>query len=464
VEQTTSGVFPLLAFDDIAESIDPAFFQKGKADYFINEGIAKLEGMLLPSNHFAFWPGGTYSHAWGSIYAAHFLVEARKAGYQVSDRVYNVMLVGLKEIAKGNTGGGRAPHEPGGGSYNTQRTAYAVYVLAAAGHPEKSTMLYLKDNRLDQMSDYSQFQLAGAFALSGDMDIALSLLPSRVKPVGDSSRTQRESGGNFNSSVRAQAIMLDMLAEVNAGHPSIPTLVNNLTDAASGSGRWYTTQENSFAFLALGKVLKKQASGQYTGVLKVGGEKVADFDSTDQDFMSKDWAGKRVQLSIEGEGTASYYWTASGVETGSFIQTYDNELEVRRRFLTEAGTPATENEFKHGDLYVAEITVKPLTGDLENVAVVDVLPAGFEIENPRLESRAGIPWITDRGFKPDYMDIRDDRIIFYGKFKRNQEQKIYYALRAVTRGEFTLPPVSAEAMYDPEKSSVASNGKIRVVE
>ena len=93
-----------------------------------------------------------------------------------------------------------------------------------------------------------------------------------------------------------------------------------------------------------------------------------------------------------------------------------------------------------------------------------MLPAGFEIENPRLESRAGIPWMRDKGFKPDYMDIRDDRIIFFGTFKRNQPQKIYYALRAVTRGEFTLPPVSAEAMYDPAKSSVASNGTIKVVQ
>jgi hypothetical protein len=105
-----------------------------------------------------------------------------------------------------------------------------------------------------------------------------------------------------------------------------------------------------------------------------------------------------------------------------------------------------------------------LTDDLENVAIVDILPAGFEIENPRLESRAGIPWISEKGFKPDYMDIRDDRLIFFGKFPRQQEKRFYYALRAVTRGDFVLPPVAAEAMYDPTKSSVASSGKIRVVE
>ena len=405
----------MLAFDDITESIDPEFFQKGKADYFINEGIAKLESMLLPSNHFAFWPGGTYSLTWGSIYGAHFLVEARKAGYQVSDRVYNAMIEGLKETARQSTGGGRAPHEPQpwGGSYETQQIAYAIYVLAAAGHPDKSTMLYLKNERLNDLADYSRFQLAGAFALSGGLNTALSLLPSTISPRINN---RRESGGNFNSSARAQAIMLDMLAEVHAEHPSVPTLVKNLTNAASGSGRWYTTQENAFAFLALGKMLKKQINTQYTGTIIVDGKKFTDFDSTEHQYSSEDWSGKRIQLSIEGAGTAYYYWTAFGIETGSFIPTCDKDLQVRRRFRTEDGDPVTNGEFKHGGLFVAEIAVKPLTEDLENVAVVDMLPAGFEIENPRLESRAGIPWIADRSFKPNHMDIRDDRIIFFGKF------------------------------------------------
>ncbi|MCZ6678163.1 MAG: MG2 domain-containing protein [Candidatus Poribacteria bacterium] len=452
IEQTTSKVFPLLYFDEIARLVDPELFQSGGADYFISEGIAKLENMLMPSGYFSYWPGGSYLSHWSSIYAAHFLVEARKAGYQISDRVYNAMLEGLRHEAK----------QDAQGRYETQRITYACYVLAAAGHPEKSTMLYLKNNRLNELSDYSQFQLAGAFALSGDLNTALSLLPSTIAPRSDDSG--RESGGNFNSSVRAQAIMLDVLAEVNENHPAIPKLVKNLSDAASKNNRWYTTQENGFAFLALGKMLKKQMRSDYTGQVLLNGQRFADFDSKEQRYSDKIWGGSRVQLSVEGTGNCYYYWTAFGVLTGSFIDEFDKELQVRRRYLSEAGKPIDDGVFKHGDLLVAEITVKALTETLENVVVVDILPAGFEIENPRLESRAGIPWISEKGFRPDYMDIRDDRLIFFGKFPRQQEQKFYYALRAVTRGDFVLPPVAAEAMYDPTKSSVASSGKIRVVE
>ena len=404
----------------------------------------------MPDNYFAYWPGGSYTNYWSSIFAAHFLVEARKAGYQVSDRIYQMMLEALKREAK------REARD----RYQIERIAYAVYVLAAAGQPERSTMLYLKNNRLDNLGDYSEFQLAGAFALSGDIDAALAMLPRNISPMGDE---ERESGGNFNSPVRAQAIMLDVLAEVHPDHPSVSRLVKNLTDAASGKGRWQTTQENAFAFLALGKILKQDMDAQYTGTIAIDGEPFAEFGQTDQQYTSQEWGGKRVRLSLEGTGNSYYQWKSIGVETGSSIGEFDQELQVRRRYLSEDGEPIEEGVFKHGDMVVAEISVKALTANLENVVVVDMLPAGFEIENPRLESRAGIAWLSKKRFKPDYVDIRDDRLIFFGKFPRRKEQKFYYALRAVTQGEFVLPPVTAEAMYDPSKSSVASSGRISVV-
>lgn len=405
----------------------------------------------MPDNNFAYWPGGNFTNHWSSIFAAHFLVEARKAGYQVSDRIYKMMLEALQREAK----------REARGSHQLQRIAYAVYVLAAAGQPEKSTMLYLKNNRLNDLNDYSEFQLAGAFALSGDLDTALSMLPRNVAPTSDG---VRESGGNFNSPVRAQAIMLDVLAEVHPDHPSVSRLVKNLTDAASGKGRWQTTQENAFAFLAIGKILKQDIDAQYTGTITIDGERLAEFVPVDQRHTSKEWSGKRVRLSLEGTGNSYYQWKSFGVETGSSVEEFDNELQVRRRYLSENGDPIADSVFKHGDMIVAEISVKALTTDLENVVVVDMLPAGFEIENPRLESRAGIPWLSKKRFKPDYTDIRDDRLIFFGKFPRRKEQKFYYALRAVTQGEFILPPVTAEAMYDPSKSSVASGGSIKVVQ
>jgi uncharacterized protein YfaS (alpha-2-macroglobulin family) len=60
------------------------------------------------------------------------------------------------------------------------------------------------------------------------------------------------------------------------------------------------------------------------------------------------------------------------------------------------------------------------------------------------------------------MDIRDDRMIFFAHLPKQKEVKLYYAIRVVNVGDFVLPAVSAEAMYDPAKASVSGNGRIMV--
>ena len=462
LEQTTSKAFPLLYFSDLARSVEPMLAGDDLVDHYITSGITKLESMLTWNNHFAYWPGGTYVNPWSSIYASHFLVEARKAGYEVTDRVYDAMLDGLREQAKfsPNT---ESQDNPEKIKANIALATYASYVLAAAGQPDRGTMNYLKNRGLSGLSDYSHFQLAGAFALSGELETALSMLPVSVSlNVNDKDNARWETGGTLSSPIRAQAIMLDMLTEVNENHPSIPMLVKNLRDAASDGNRWATTQDNAFAFLALGKIMKKQMDRNYTGTLKLNGEHFSDFDATQVRYTDDAWDGVHVQLSVQGEGSCYYYWSAFGIQRGSFVEEYERELQVRRRYLSKDGEDLAR-QFVHGDLIVAEITVKALTANLENVVVVDMLPTGFEIENPRLESRAGIPWLKAQDFKPDYLDIRDDRLIFFGTFPRQRERKFYYALRAVTQGEFTLPPIAAEAMYDATKSTVTGSMRIEVV-
>jgi uncharacterized protein YfaS (alpha-2-macroglobulin family) len=462
LEQTTSKVFPLLYFSDLARSVEPMLAAEDSVDYYITSGITKLESMLMSNNQFSYWPGGTYVNPWSSIYASHFLVEARKAGYEVADRVYDAMLEGLKTRAK------FSPDTEGKNDAKKVRAnialaTYASYVLAAAGQPDRGTMHYLKNRGASGLSDYSHFQLAGAFALSGELETALSMLPVSVSlSFNGKGNPGWETGGTFNSPIRAQAIMLDVLAEVNENHPSIPMLVKSLSEAASDGNRWRTTQDNAFAFLALGKIMKKQADRNYSGTLKLNGEHFADFDATETRYTDAAWDGARIQLNIKGEGSCYYYWSAFGIQRDSFIEEYERELQVRRRYFNKDGEELT-GTFVHGDLIVSEITVKALTANLENVVVVDMLPTGFEIENPRLESRAGIPWLKAQDFKPDYIDIRDDRLIFFGTFPRQRERKFYYALRAVTQGEFTLPPIAAEAMYDPTKSAVTGSMSIKVV-
>ena len=256
--------------------------------------------------------------------------------------------------------------------------------------------------------------------------------------------------------------MLDMLVEVKENHPTIPELVERLTNAAAKGQRWTNTQENAFAILALGKFLKKQPHQKFTGTITRNGAKLSNFDSIGKQYIGSDWDGERIELSVKGKGTCYYYWEAFGISRDSYIEEYGHGMQISRRYMTPDGS-RVKNVFQQGELVIAEITFEALSSSLQNVAVIDMLPAGFEIENSRLATRQQNTEMSEQEFTPNYIDVRDDRLVFYTTFHLWRPLKFYYALRVVTEGSFTVPPISAEAMYDPTKSAVASSGTIQVV-
>ena len=448
LEQTVSKLFPLLYFDQLLSAVAGGTFT-GTADYYVTEGIEKIEAMQLRDGSFAYWPGGNTGNEWSSIFAAHFLVEARKAGYVVSDRVYNRMISYLKATARGKE---TARHR-------LQAKIYALYVLSLNGTPDLSTMAYWRRYAPEDLSNDAWALLAAAYFYTGDRVTAREILP-RTFAVNI---MLRESGGNFNSTVRADAIILSVLADVDPHNPVVYQLVNRLNKAAQ-DGRWGTTQENAFTLLALGKLYKEKSDGTYRGEVYLGKEKIAEFDSA-QDLILNDprLAEGKVTVKVEGDGECYYYLKSSGLSTRADLPEQSNGIQVTREFFDRHGNPLDLNKIRQGDLIVARISIRPEQPKLEHVGIIDLLPAGLEIENPRIESRESISWLTRETIRPDYMDVRDDRLILFFSLPKAQTYHFYYALRAVTCGEFILPSIKAECMYAPEISSFSSSGAIRVV-
>lgn len=454
IEQTTSRVFPLLYFSDIAKAVDPDLFEDKSSHYFVSEGIDKLVRMQKYTGGFLYWPGGSRESEWGTLYATHFLAEAEKAGYQVpsyvlsraANRIKNMIYEDRRESSSSRR-------------WHIERSCYAVYILALLGKPDRSAMNYLKEREIRNISDYAQFLLAGAFALSGDMKTAEQYIPSDISP----SNASRETGGNFNSGTKANALMLEVLVDVDPNHPSIPVLIKEIV-AELKTSRYYTTQSTALGFMAVGKALSRSGGSDYEGRIFLDEEEIGTFTTETFRIERENFDADKIRIEIEGEGPCYYYWKISGIKKDANIREYDRQLYVRRRYLSEQGHPVSYSKIEQGQLLVAEITMKALTDNLDNVIITDMLPAGLEIENPRLQSQRVLPWIGSKSVYPEYMDIRDDRINIYLNLRRRVEYNFYYMLRAVTVGDFVLPPVEGEAMYDPAKSSVAGSGRIKVVE
>ncbi|MDD4052387.1 MAG: alpha-2-macroglobulin family protein, partial [candidate division Zixibacteria bacterium] len=449
IEQTTSRLFPLLYFNDLVKVVDPGLFGGKGPDYFIQEGILRLTSMMLPDKSFAFWPGANYGNNWSTVYASHFLVETSRAGFYVDKNLIDDVRDHLDDMAQGKKVQ----------DLTDAHRIYAAFALARTGKLSQRIVTYLKNLDPSTLEPYSRYQLAGALAATGNMAEALKLIPAEIQP----NLFDPETGGNFSSGVRTDAILLDVLLDIDPNHTAIPVLAKSLMEN-SRLGRWYTTQDNAFSLMALGRYFKTHTNLGYTGTIVIDGDKTYPIDSTGFSLTRKDLAGRKVQVTVtSGQGACFYYWQASGIPVVNVAPEFDRGIKVRRVYLDENGSPVDLTKIKLGSQIVGVITAEAVDKTLSNVVINDLLPAGFEIENPRLKTTARLSWIPTQGAPIDFQDIRDDRLLIFASLSPGQPLKFYYSLRAVCAGNFKLPPVAAECMYNPLVAGSASSGLVTVV-
>lgn len=449
VEQTASTLMPLLYFNDLVKVVEPEIFGTRGHEYFIQEGIAKISSMQNSSGAFHYWPEGSNSYPWASIHASHVLVEARKAGYWIADDVYDKMIGFLKRRVRD------ASLEIG----KEVPRIYAAYVLALAGELDRSVINNLKKLDIYSLPLYSRFQLAGAIAMTSGVNQALWLLPVEIHPA----KYEAETGGYFDSDIRANAIMIETLCDIAPDHPSLPILVKETAERLY-LGRWYTTQSHGFALMAMGKYFKEQEKPDYSGALVIDGKKFAQFSINDTSFVIPSDLSKDIEISIDGKGRCYYYWQASGVSTDRSIKEFDNRLQVRRQYLDADRQPLQLNTVPLGEQVVVKITAEALDRSLENVVINDLLPACVEIENPRLKTSGRLRGRPGEHYDVDYMDIRDDRLLLFVGLRQGVKFEYYYSLRVTAPGDFVVPPVAAECMYDPTIASSNSSGNMSVLD
>ncbi len=439
LEQVTSRVFPLVYLSDIAKEIDPDLFKKADPAAMVQEGIRQIGTMQVAGGGFSLWPGGVEPEPWVSIYAAHFLVEARKAGYFVDDSLYSGMIEYLKNVAKA---------KPDYSTGELERAVYALYVLSRDGKPDMSTMDFIRDRHIGELTVESKALLGGAYAAAGNA----AALEGLLKGLDDVEEVARQTGGNFNSTIRNRAILLMAILDVNPEDPRVPALVERLSRDAQLNA-WWTTQESSFALLAIGQFVKRQSeTPPYTGKVYVGDEEKASFSSEATLSLTGITGDKPVSIKMDAgfkEGSAFYTLITSGFPTKKGFKPVQDGLLVEREFLTRDGAPLDPNNIVQGDLVVVRTKIQSASGSLQNVVIENLLPSGFEVENPRLKTTETLSWATGDSIEPGYLDIRDDRILIFTDLPDAKWYNYYALLRVVNPGTFNVPPVQAEAMYSP---------------
>ncbi len=471
IEQTTSSTRPLLYVSELIDSVDPTLTANAKLEDMVMSGVNRVLSMQTPSGGFGYWPGSAEPVEWGTAYATHMLLDAQKLKYAVpQDRIDNALSWMNQQVA-------RRENRSGSDSYNDGAEAYMHYVLSMAGKGHKARAQKLVD-QLGSQEFYSdsqraeqEYMLKAALYLAGDRRYEKDLRNPDVSAVLD----ERWNSWSFYSDRRRRGFMLstfqDLFGNDAAGEPLAQRVAEALKQERSG---YYTTQELVWGITGLGKRVAGAASKFSPPVLTADGKEVAVQQGSKQRASDRTWAlvraserkGLSLKVPEKGDGKLYLVLASDGVRVDGQYRTGGEGLTLERRYRDLEGNvlDVQGGSVKLADLVYVEVELKNTSGErIQNIALVDRLPAGWEIENARLGRGGQVEWASaDDQWSADYVNIRDDRVEVFGGLDAGESKKVVYAVRAVTSGKFTLPPVEAEAMYDPRIWAREAGGSVEV--
>jgi hypothetical protein len=389
------------------------------------------------------------------------MIEAKQLGFYVPENMYKRWLSFQASQAVAGKG-------------SMMDRVYRLYLLALAGKPEYSAMNIIRENNLSGLNTAQKWLLAGAYSLSSYGDTASKILAQ----AGTAVNPYRESGGTYGSEKRDRAVILDVSLAMNKTAEAA-MLYKELAKEIN-SQAWLSTQELGYSLLAMGKYIMQidnSGSGlQLAGSIRLPSGRILPF-KTDAAALSFDIPADEgtvleVNLSEKAEVIKNCYAYIdySYVPLTPDLTEKTSNLNVFTEYYTEEGAALKPASLKQGDVFWAGIrAVKQTRNNLEELALVYMLPSGWEIENIRF-FKEKLPETLTRNVKDHqlnrqkYTDIRDDRIMWFFDMKdyNSGEYWFFVKLRAVTEGNFLKPPVLFEAMYDNSYTAVKEAMKVTV--
>jgi uncharacterized protein YfaS (alpha-2-macroglobulin family) len=472
-EQTTSKGYAALELDDAtAKMLGIDGLDAKKRRERMEGAFGRLASMQVSNGHFSMWGDDDYVNPGLTPYIAEFLLDAREGGFAVPDAVLQKALTRLNEdlLAGGAQfyGYDRRDH------LKFANQAYAGYVLARVNRAPLGTLRALYDNeRGKSLTGLPLVHLGIALSLQGDKTRGAKAITEGFARTGD----RPDYLGDYGTKLRDDALMIALVHERKLAKPEFDRRAISLgreLDARRNSGwLWLSTQEQ-VALARLGKALmvdqKKLVSGQWS----IGGD--AEAVAPVRLFgRSVDHAALARGLRFVPEGSPPLYASLDVAGIPRSAPAPDNrQIGIERRYYTTDGKEWKGGTLKEGEALIVRVGITANVA-MPDALFTDLLPAGLEIENFNLGDAKqwaevvldGIA-ISDRGSAADvkHEEFRDDRYVAALKLDRGDTAKVFYLVRAVTPGTYTVPPSLVEDMYRPDIRGVgkASPATITVVQ
>ncbi|MEM6996408.1 MAG: alpha-2-macroglobulin family protein, partial [Myxococcota bacterium] len=501
-EQTASRILPIFALGDIIQEFPIATVSdRDKRDLLANDGIKKLLDRQNYDGGFRYWERGD-SWPYLTNWVVLALLEGKRQGYKVDADALNNALNYVENFV-------RYGHDTRWGRYyDWTSRAFGLWLLSGEGRG-KDLFEKVWGHRKD-LPFYARAQMMAVAHRFGKTKVRDEIRKELDDAVVESAKaihfiertTEADADGLsllMHSSVQTDAIVMMALLETAPTDTTLPKIMAGIMadrDPSLG-GRWGSTHANAWALLGASRYYESVEATEPDFVARIwidddfGGEqsfKGRSMTTVDQTVAMKSILGaaqREVTLEKDGPGKLYYRLGLRYAPKDLKLPADDQGFEVYREYeaLPDAAgkvDPEAVKRAEDGSWVVKggtdlRVTIHVVARDRASYVVVDdALPAGFEGQNPRFLTSGARPAAASRTVSPtrwwwpwwqfDHTDLRDDRMLLFADFMPAGVYTYSYTARATTLGTFHLPPIKAEAMYEPERYGHSASSEVRVVE
>lgn len=464
VEQTTSKGYAGLVMDlETAKMLDARGLDPVKRKARMEGAFGRLASMQMSNGHFSMWGDDDYVNPAMTPYVVEFLLDAREAGFAVPDGVLQKALQRLNEdlLSGGAQFYGYDHREHLKFAYQ----AHAGYALARVNRAPLGTLRALYDNeRKKSLTGLPLVHLGLALSLQGD-----KARGAKSIAAGFAFKGERVGYlGDYSSPLRDRALMIALTHERKLSRPEydagVVDLGRELDVRRNDRWFWLSTQEQ-VALARLGRALLADQKRMVSGTWRLGEASVdapekrmqsrrADFDTLAKGFRFEPKGATPLYASLEVAGVPR---TAPAPDK--------SVIGVERKWYTTDGKPWTPRPIREGEALIVAVSITA-DSSMPDALLTELLPAGLEIENFNLgdsEQWANVVVdgieITDRGSAATVVheEYRDDRFVAAIKLSGGDTARVFYLVRAVTPGTYTVPPPLVEDMYRPQLRGVGKS-------
>lgn len=428
LEQVVSAAFPQLYINYFIQQSEAA--QDDTRDA-IQEGITSLKSYLRSDFSLTNWRGGNYVNYWTELYALHFLVEAKNQGFDVPSYMLDGMLKYQQGIAEEWR---KDPTHKEGETIQ----AYRLFVLALGGNPSMKALNRFKE--IDMDYSLTRVLTAATYAQVGKPNMVNQFWKD-ITPDEQMS----DYYSSFGSITRDLAFLTYSEMLCSRDETLVQTHVNDLCNILN-SDRWLDTQSSAFALFTLGKYAEKMGTtnSPISATVKVNGE--AHTLNTNMGSVGFAITPKIGSNKLEVTNNCDQKLTAKAY-TKSAVAAYENResgnfIHMTVNYFDKKGDILNPAKLDMGTDFTVEITVEnPSEYQVTELALSYYLASGWEIVNERVNGEAG-------NGDAKHLDIRDDRAYFFFDLSPRTKKKFQLKLNATFEGNYMLPPVNCEDMYN----------------